>query len=238
MRVTFIGHSGFIVELDRKYLLFDYFQGELPVLSQEKPLYIFVSHKHQDHFNPRIFQLAGQYPKVSYILSYDIKLKPFNISKWKAEDINQDQLLSVRANETTFLQDVEITTYKSTDEGVAFLITTEGKCLYHGGDLNWWHWKEEDKQSNNHMAANYKREIDKMTDLSIDIAFLPLDPRQEEDYWLGMDYMLKTAKVNTAFPMHMWNDYSVIDRFKQDGYLEKNSTKLISIHQEGQTWEV
>ena len=30
MEITYIGHSGFLVELERHVLLFDYFQGEIP----------------------------------------------------------------------------------------------------------------------------------------------------------------------------------------------------------------
>lgn len=32
----------------------------------------------------------------------------------------------------------------STDEGVAFLVTAEGRTVFHAGDLNWWHWEGED----------------------------------------------------------------------------------------------
>ena len=33
MEITYIGHSGFLVELERHVLLFDYFQGEIPEAS-------------------------------------------------------------------------------------------------------------------------------------------------------------------------------------------------------------
>ena len=35
------------------------------------------------------------------------------------------------------------------------------------------------------------REIDKLKDIVIDIAFVPLDPRQENQYAWGMDYFMK-----------------------------------------------
>ena len=43
MRVTHIFHSGFLVELPHTLLLFDYWQGELPPLAPDKPLFVFVS---------------------------------------------------------------------------------------------------------------------------------------------------------------------------------------------------
>ena len=72
MKVTYIGHSGFLIESGSCCCLFDYYQGEIPSLPEDKPLYIFVSHRHQDHFNPEIFQIAG--PKeIHYILSQDTR---------------------------------------------------------------------------------------------------------------------------------------------------------------------
>ena len=64
MRVTFLGHSGFLMESESVCLLFDWSEGELPPLP-EKPLFVFASHRHQDHFQPRIFLWitpAGKYP--------------------------------------------------------------------------------------------------------------------------------------------------------------------------------
>ena len=51
MKVTFIHHSSFLVETESRYLLFDYFQGELPDMKDDKPLYILASHRHGDHFS-------------------------------------------------------------------------------------------------------------------------------------------------------------------------------------------
>ena len=58
MRVTFLEHSGFLVESDSAALLFDWWKGELPALAPGVPLYVFVSHWHEDHFSPRVFYLV------------------------------------------------------------------------------------------------------------------------------------------------------------------------------------
>ena len=70
MKVTFLYHSGYFVEMDRCCLLFDYYQGDIPQV--DKPLYVFVSHSHPDHFSPSIFQLAQNGKEVHYLLSNDI----------------------------------------------------------------------------------------------------------------------------------------------------------------------
>ena len=38
MKITYIAHSGFLAELEHTILLFDYYQGELPELPDEKML--------------------------------------------------------------------------------------------------------------------------------------------------------------------------------------------------------
>ena len=51
MKITYIHHSSFCVELQNSILLFDYFKGELPKFDKAKKLYVFASHFHEDHFD-------------------------------------------------------------------------------------------------------------------------------------------------------------------------------------------
>lgn len=54
MKVTFIEHSGFMVEMEQNVLLFDYYQGEIPSFDGSKTLYVFASHSHADHYDSAI----------------------------------------------------------------------------------------------------------------------------------------------------------------------------------------
>lgn len=215
MKITYIGHSGFLVETDTSLLLFDYYKGELPKFPEDKPLYVFVSHRHEDHFNPEIFRLADTHAQTTFILSYDIKLTPRNRERWGVEERHMERIITMRAHmrqEVPGLGSVE--TLKSTDEGVAFLVTEGKHGIYHAGDLNWWLWKGEDKGWLGTMTANFKREVELIRTRKIDVAFLPLDDRQEEWFYKGMDWYLKNSKIRYAFPMHYWEDDSVISRFE------------------------
>ena len=58
MKITYIHHSSFCVELQNSILLFDYFKGELPKFDKGKKLYVFASHFHEDHFDKCIFEIA------------------------------------------------------------------------------------------------------------------------------------------------------------------------------------
>ena len=89
-----------------------------------------------------------------------------------------------------------VETLTSTDIGVAFLLHYDGAVIYHAGDLNWWSWSGESKAWNNNMEANFKRSMQRLEGQHIDIAFVPLDPRQEERYRWGLDYFMQHTPVS------------------------------------------
>ena len=66
MKITYIHHSSFSVELDNTILLFDYFKGNLPSFDKNKKLYVFSSHSHHDHFDESIFNIEKTHPSQSY----------------------------------------------------------------------------------------------------------------------------------------------------------------------------
>lgn len=214
MKVTYIGHSGFLIETENSLFLFDYYQGELPQLSSQKPLYIFSSHRHEDHFNPVIFQLAQKHEHTEYLLSFDIRLTPRNFRKWGIDENWKERIRTLRAHETCQLSDdCKVETLRSTDEGVAFLVTEGRHTIFHAGDLHWWLWDGEDPGWLGTMTANFKREVERIAGREIEAAFLPLDDRQGQHFYKGMDWYLRSCKVKYAFPMHFWEDNRVVERF-------------------------
>ena len=74
--------------------------------------------------------------------------------------------------------------------------------------------------------------------VAIDVAFVPLDPRQEEYYYLGLESLLNTADVKRVFPMHFGEDFSVIERYRKERTATLRSTVLEDIGQAGQEWEI
>ena len=79
LRVTFIHHSAFVVETDTKHLVFDYFpactyadvtfHGKEPVFAAGKPIYVFASHSHKDHFSMEVLKWAEKRDDIFYIFS-------------------------------------------------------------------------------------------------------------------------------------------------------------------------
>ena len=71
MNVTYIGHSGFSVDFADVMLVFDYWAGDITI-PDDKPVYVFASHAHHDHFNEEIFGWERSGVDICYILSDDI----------------------------------------------------------------------------------------------------------------------------------------------------------------------
>ena len=228
--VTYIKHSGFLVETKESYLLFDYWEGKLPELQYDKELYVFSSHAHHDHYTKDIFKLENKCKKVVYVLSSDIKRAS---SFWK----KAENVLFMKPHEEKVIDACTVSTLKSTDEGVAFLVKTEGKTIYHAGDLNDWYWKEESEDWNQEMSEKFRKYVEPLRDRKIDAAFIPLDPRQEEYYTLGMDYFLELAKPEKVYPMHFWRKPEIIERWLEEHPQSQDRDRIVRITEEGELFK-
>ena len=214
MRVTFLAHSGFAVELEQVCLLFDWWKGELPPLSADKPLLVFASHRHEDHFNPAVFSLDDGSRPVRFLLGHDIRLTERNLARWRVPAETAEKCLSLGGNDRTQpLPGIAVETLPSTDEGVAFVVTAEGRTIYHAGDLHWWHWEGEDKAWNRNMEVNFKRYLVPLEGRTLDLAMVPLDPRLEGAADWGLTYFLEHTDPRRVLPMHQWGDFALTERF-------------------------
>lgn len=233
MKVTFIFHSSFAVELKESVLIFDYYgEGKLPKFPQDKKIYFLASHGHGDHYNKKILGYREELPQAEYILSRDIRLKEEEKKPW---------IHRVKGNEGYEFGSLKVRTLKSTDLGVAYIVETENIRIYHAGDLNWWHWEGEDKAWNHNMAANYKRAIDKIAGKHFQVAFVVLDPRLEGAYDWGMDYYLEHTDNDHVFPMHCWEKYEVCSRYERKlgkGIGENHVRCFHKLEYPGQVWEL
>ena len=228
MKIDYLGHSGFLVETDSALLLFDDTRGDLSLLDRkpgDKPLFVFVSHAHGDHFNPKIFALAEGTRPVKYILSFDLR---GNGAVREGADIlfaDADAAYEIDGLGT-------VQTLLSTDEGVAFLIITQKETVFHAGDLNWWDWPGEDPEWLAEQETVFQREIGKLAGQRIDAAFVVLDDRLEENYAKGLSWFLSVCRPSYVLPMHFWEDRSVIDRFKARPDAARTATQSLDTAKE------
>lgn len=256
MKITYIHHSGYLLETSRALLLFDFVEGTLPALDPDKDLFVFVSHRHGDHFSPKIFDLAASHPKIRFILSDDI---------WQNRVPEHLHGLAWFMDPGKVLEFQEagglrVTAFKSTDEGVAFIVETgispaaptsnsnavqtgtshlEVFTIYHAGDLNNWRWNGESLAWNNNMSTNYHRELDKIkaSGFCPDVAMVPLDGRQEDLFYLGLDDFMRTVGAKMVFPMHFWEDFSVIPALKKLECSAEYRDRVADLERSGQSFE-
>ena len=226
MKITYLDHSGFAVEYKKYVLIFDWYKGKLPEFDSEKEIYVFSSHSHYDHFDRKIFELENIYPNIRYVLSADITEKPVPSKVWFVIDKEYR------------IGNLKVQTLHSTDAGVAFLVYVDDRIIYHAGDLNWWHWEEESEYYNEQMRMDYQKEIHKLKNIRIDVAFVPLDPRQEEQYYWGLDYFMKHTDTELVFPMHMWGHYEVYEKLMNNPQAESYKEHVMHVKVPGQVFEL
>lgn len=235
MNVQYIKHSGFLVEFEKSIFIFDYYKGELLLPKTSKHIYFFVSHKHADHFSFKIFEYAKEHNSITFILSNDMKMNEKYMDRKEVPVEARDHIVYAHKNERFVLdQMVTVETLASTDEGVAYMIdyNENGKVtkLYHAGDLNWWTWIGETKEEYENMKRSFFNEMKKIEGRDFDCAFVPLDPRQGERFWWGMDAFMKSADAKIVFPMHCWEDYTVIPKLRKMEEAKEYCDKIMEVH--------
>ena len=230
MKITFIAHSAFLVELTGFNLLFDWTgEQKIPDFDRSKPLYVFASHHHADHYTPRIFSLGMD--NVTYVLASCIRLS----AKRKAGlGIDDTCVHRLKAGVTEAIGDLTVSTVRSNDAGVAFVVRTSEGDFFHAGDLNDWYWAEEADEWNEMIKAGFLKSLHALKDTEVDVAFLPLDGRLGEAYYWGFHQFMESIKCKKAFPMHCWGDFSVVERLLQQPEAKRYRSLVAEVCAEGQ----
>ena len=256
MRVTFLGHSGFFLELPEADLLFDYYKGNLPAPHPGRPLFVFVSHVHADHFSKKIFSLAEKTDSIRYILSDDIPkdkapgdLRAAGLVRFIGpdEDLTVPICRAEAGQEKADGSSLRVRTFPSTDEGVAFLVDMPSSVrIYHAGDLNDWHWDDVDREWNDDQYRRYQDALGKIAACVAedghvpDAAFVPVDTRlgDGEFYWMGLDEYMKAVGAGNIFPMHLFGDPSVIDRMRDLPCAEEYRDRILGSGTPGEQFRI
>lgn len=218
-KIHYIYHSGFTVETENAFLIFDYYKhpdsneslASKDVLTPEnlkskKRVFIFSSHSHGDHFNPKILKWQQYNNNTEYILSSDIEIK----------DMKPNYTV-ISEGEEKSIKDIYVKAYGSTDIGISFLVKMDGLTIFHAGDLNWWHWKEDSLEERTLAEKAFKENISiiKAQQSNIDIAFFPVDSRLEEFYYIGGEYFIKELHPKLLIPIHFGDDFSATRNFAE-----------------------
>ena len=133
---------------------------------------------------------------------------------------------------------IDVETFGSTDEGLSYLITLDGRTVFHAGDLNWWHWAGETEQERACAEEAFKYEMEKLMGKKIDIAFFPVDPRLEQAYYYGGKYFIEKIKPKYFIPMHFQDSYTITTKFKKLIESEGLDTKVFNLNKRGEIIEL
>ncbi len=214
MKITYCCNSGFQLAQDGILLVFDYIGGSgVPPVTKDflqgfDRVYVFASHAHSDHYDPVVLKWDEWHGRLAYVFSEDIqrklgrKIKPGMVflapgGSWADEDIR-------------------VTAYGSTDEGVSFHVKMGEISLFHAGDLNDWHWKSE---STVQEVAAMKKAFTAILDNieanagRLDVAMFPVDPRLGQDFHEGADAFIERFSPRLFAPMHFRRDAWAVDTF-------------------------
>lgn len=254
MTLRYIFHSGFLLETEKSILIFDYWMDPANVMkpyidpSGSKHIYVFASHFHEDHFNKEIFEWNQNNPftDYTYILSKDIlkrrRAKKEDADVWMAKG-------SVWEDEN-----IKVTATGSNDSGVSWIVETEGKTIFHAGDLcNWYArfladgapegeiYSEEFSEYINPVAED-KRFLGELKDIhkitgTFDLVMFPVDGRIGNGYTLGGRQFIERFKVGMFVPMHFVAS-GFESAWRMEPFCQEKNIPFWCIKTEGDTLEL
>ncbi|WP_302956227.1 MBL fold metallo-hydrolase [Prevotella sp.] len=233
IKLTYIFHSCFMLETEQCVLIFDYWkdspEGDVKKMLEHtgKRVYFMASHFHEDHFNPEIIAMNVPNGDKRIILSRDI------IRRHRAKETDADVVM--RKGDVYNDEYIKIKAFGSTDAGVSFMLETDGKKIFHAGDLNNWHWEDESTpQEVKKMEGDFKavlRDI-KAEHPAVDLAMFPVDPRLGTDFARGARQWIQTIKTTYLAPMHFPPAREKAMTFGKEA--EMCGTKFLYIRHEGE----
>lgn len=217
MTLTYIFHSGFVLEAERCILVFDYWMDPARVMSRvlasKKPIYVFSSHFHEDHFTRKILDWRKSHENITYVLSKDI------MKRRRASQEDGDVWMVKGSVWEDAAVGMKVIATGSNDSGVSWIVELEGRRIFHAGDLCNWYARfltdetpaetiySEEFGEFIHPLAEEKRFLGELKDIrkiadSFDLVMFPVDGRIGNGYTRGARQFIERFSVRQFVPMH------------------------------------
>ena len=234
LTITHYYHSGFSVSCGDMLLVFDYWRGEEGELTPElelsavelgryREIYVFISHEHIDHMDPIVFSWKNL-ANVTYLVSSDMPVGTRGKRMAPGDTLKLNDHLTATA-------------FDSTDLGVSFLVDWDGFRMFHAGDLNFWHWREESTmQEIEEAEAEFRKAVEPITRERIDLAFFPVDPRQGFMFDAGANYFIMSVKPSVLIPMHYFHRADVAMEYARTA--SNRTTEVVAMPGYGDVMEL
>ncbi len=232
MEAVYIAHSCFLIVTGEYSLLFDYpsynFLGELSYKADEivrrysinRKLFILFSHSHYDHFNPEIIGKDLGSIETYTIVSVDTGYR------------SQNNILVVEPRKTYRFKDLVIKTYRSTDQGVAYLVNIGDKSVFHSGDYAKWLWPTLPEEIRFEVEKVFWEELTIIMREKIHVAFIVAEP--ELPGWGGAEDFILHIRPRYAIPIHLWGNSLLSEKFKEELQGKYPETIILSYRRMGE----
>ena len=209
--VTYFYRSCFAVGVGQTLLLFSYTRVDdsykdawiSPAdMAGFRHIIVFVPCASVEHVDRAAFAWPSYLPLDFVVASSAKHLAP-----------ERDNVHLIRRGETLRLEEAVVTACASVDDGVSFFVNVEGLNLYHAGDFNLWHWRDE--QDSRKVQAAEQAFDQALSGLAsgADLAFFPVDPRQGSLYAEGANRYMSRKQPRVLFPMHFAMNAEAINNF-------------------------
>jgi L-ascorbate metabolism protein UlaG (beta-lactamase superfamily) len=213
--VKWLGHASFQIRTKDKIIYIDLKKYGKVIETFEKADIILVTHNHGDHCNP---------PKIKKLSKKDtVVIAPKNCASRIGGNIR-----SIKPEEEIAIDHINIKAVEAYNTkrfkpsgkpwhpkgyGVGYLITVEGKTIYHAGDTDF---------------------VPEMRHLkNVDLALLPTGNKYTMDNVEAAEAAIK-IKPKTAMAMHTWEK----DRQEFKTMIESNSKTNVALLQEGEEYKL
>lgn len=202
MKVTYFGHSAFLIQTAKHSILIDPFLNDNPLspvkANEVKCDYIILSHAHEDHIGDTIAiakankaTVIAMYELAMYVGSHDINVSPMSIGG-RAQFPFGDVKLTIAHHSSCIPGKDGQFLYMGSATGI--VLRADGRTVYHAGDTG---------------LFMDMQQIGK--DNAIDLAMLPIG----DTFTMGIDDAVQAAQwlhPKRVMPIH----YNTFDMIKAD----------------------
>ena len=210
--IVYIHHDCFLLRAGGKTLLFDYpAPAYLPREAAQvaaahiagADLTVFVSHSHDDHFDPDILAVTQRAATRRFVVADDVADR-------FGDRLPADTVV-LEPDDVRVLDGMRVEALESNDMGVAFRIDVAGIAVYFGGDLALWDWPGQSPAAARAVAMSWRLALKKIASRPVDVAFSNMDPRLPSLAG-APDFVEKLAPA-VFVPMHVNGKTHYIERF-------------------------
>jgi L-ascorbate metabolism protein UlaG (beta-lactamase superfamily) len=234
--IWYLGHAGWAVKTKNHLLVFDYVWVPRSAESRENPsivqgyidpsaikdlsVFVFVSHGHGDHFDPKIFDWEKSVENIRYIFGWDAGKSP------------EYHYLS-EPRKKSAIDGIEVYNINHEFDGIpegAFLVKVDGLVIYHSGDHG---------TTGEILNPLFKANIDYLAqqEQRIDMVFISqFGSRGSGEINNGDLYTIDKLGPKVTFPMHQGGGERFYKKFAQEARQKGAKTEVICAEKQGDSF--